>query len=235
MLRKGLVVFFGESFRLGGQGTRHTGAPESFSGQMDASHSQCKFLDNLRTLKECSIDVHLETYRTQYDNKLKAVYKDYLVRAEFHASAMGLRRLLQTVIKNLPALELYDFVLIMRIDLYLKDPFIALYNPAWNTVRVPSVCFIPHHKTGVHPRINSMMFHFPKKYYPYMEYMIHDHDFWAQLVDTAGLTYADLDTMLDTYHDSDSDKDFNPIYRIVNRGECAHWHSEGHVFDKNTF
>jgi hypothetical protein len=38
--------------------------------------------------------------------------------------------------------------------------------------------------------------------------------------------------MINTYHDSDSEKDFNPLYYIVNRAQSTVWHSEGLLFDK---
>ena len=47
------------------------------------------------------------------------------------------------------------------------------------------------------------------------------------------LTYDDLDTMINTYHDSDSSKDYNPLYYIVNRPENIIWHREGHIFNKH--
>ena len=47
------------------------------------------------------------------------------------------------------------------------------------------------------------------------------------------LTYKDIDTMIHTYHDSDSFKDYNPLYYIVNRQQTDIDHSKGYIFDKN--
>jgi len=41
-----------------------------------------------------------------------------------------------------------------------------------------------------------------------------------------------MDVMINTYHDSDSQKDFNPLYYIVNRPENNVWHSENEIFTK---
>ena len=46
------------------------------------------------------------------------------------------------------------------------------------------------------------------------------------------LTYDDLNVMLETLHDSDSEKDYNPLYRIVNRPQSTEWHSSGYAFEK---
>lgn len=57
------------------------------------------------------------------------------------------------------------------------------------------------------------------------------HETWYYLIQK-GLTYDDMNTMINTYHDSDSEKDFNPLYYIVNRAQSTVWHSEGLLFDK---
>jgi hypothetical protein len=83
-----------------------------------------------------------------------------------------------------------------------------------------------------------MLLFIPKKYFKYIGNMdflpIGDdgHRLWAQLIKTTDLTYNDLDTMIHTFHDSDSAKDYNPLYYIVNRNQQTIFHSEGNVFDK---
>ncbi len=47
-------------------------------------------------------------------------------------------------------------------------------------------------------------------------------------VNMADILYNDVSFILDTYHDSDSQKDINPIYRISNRPESDIWYSEGY-------
>ena len=102
----------------------------------------------------------------------------------------------------------------------------------------PSICFKPHHKVGNHPRINDTMIFIPKKYYKYIQY-IHwygdGHNQWSDLIKNSNLKYDDLDTMLNTFHDSDSAKDFNPIYYIINRPESNIHHTNGELFDKMSF
>ena len=122
----------------------------------------------------------------------------------------------------------------MRIDLFLKQPFVEVFDPTWNTIRWASVSFKPHHKVGIHPRVNSMISFVPKKYYPYMNSMKHDHDSWHNFIEHTKLTYDDLDMMLNTYHDADSEKDWNPIYYVVNRPETTVQHTMD-LFDKRTF
>jgi len=86
-----------------------------------------------------------------------------------------------------------------------------------------------------HPRVNDMILFIPNKYYKYINKIIISHDTWYDLINNTDLTYNDLDTMINTYHDSDSFKDYNPLYYIVNRSESKIWHSKGHIFNKYNF
>jgi len=60
------------------------------------------------------------------------------------------------------------------------------------------------------------------------------HDSWFIYVNNYKLNFTDLSVYLDTYHDSDSEKDFNPLYYIVGREESTVWHSIAYILDKNT-
>jgi hypothetical protein len=53
------------------------------------------------------------------------------------------------------------------------------------------------------------------------------------LIEKGKLTYHDLDTMLDTYRDSNTIKQGNPIYYIANRPTTDNDHAKGQIFDKN--
>ena len=124
----------------------------------------------------------------------------------------------------------------MRIDLFLKDKFIEIFNVDNDKILFPSICFKPYHKVVIHPRINDMMVCIPKKYidfYKQNEVSL-CHDTWYSLVQNHNFKYNQLDTMLNTYHDSDSSKDYNPIYYIVNRHQ-ENIHITTEIFDKYNF
>jgi hypothetical protein len=77
-----------------------------------------------------------------------------------------------------------------------------------------------------------------KDIYDYLKYFDSEimnrdaHSLWVYLLKNTDLTIDCLDTMLTTYHDSDSYKDFNPLYYIANRNECTIEHSKGLYFNK---
>jgi hypothetical protein len=117
----------------------------------------------------------------------------------------------------------------------LKPDFFDIFNPEIKMILFPSICFMPFHKHNNCPRINDMMLYVPKKYYKYLININIYHDLWHNLIKNTELTYDDMDTMIHTFHDSDSQKDFNPLYYIVNRPECQIIHTKNQIFNKSTF
>ena len=225
---KGFLLLFGESFRLGGQRTRDRGSPASYEGQMRAVRSHLDWIEHLRQ-KGIEISVGIESYTTPYDQKLASMYP--LAFSFFHAELMGQNGLLQHAFQ-FKDMTSYDFILCMRIDIFLKLPFMDLFQP-WETIRFPSICWGKWDRYEGHPRVNDMMMYIPRKYLNRLDPIELSHESWFHLIQR-GFTYEDLDMMCDTYHDSNSEKDYNPYYSIVNRPECATHHTHK-IFNKYTF
>jgi hypothetical protein len=227
---RGLILLLGESFRLGGQGTRDIGSYESYPAQIQASKTHIKLIEHLET--SSTIDLYVSTYPTIFTSELLQIYKKYMVGYTLHDTRIGIHNLFHTSIHKIENKDIYDFICFIRIDAFLKDSFIHIFNPRWSMIMFPSICFIPHHRSGNHPRVNDIILFIPKKYYRYIYMIPIGHEMWQNLVDYAKLSYDDLDTMLTTFHDSDSAKDFNPLYYIVNRPESTVFHSQGYIFNK---
>lgn len=120
----------------------------------------------------------------------------------------------------------------------VKDYFTKIFDPNWKTIHFMSVLTeaIEYYKKG-HPRVNDLMMFFPKKYFDYLQYFgssdcMDQHSQWGKFIDECNLTYHDLDTMLDTYRDSNTIKQGNPIYYICNRPITHNDHAKGYIFDK---
>jgi hypothetical protein len=232
---KGCIILFGESFRLGGQFNRNTGSNESYGPQIEAANSHINFMKDLNG-KGVNLDVCISSYKTKFTDDLINVYKDFLIRNDFYEHLMGCENLIHNAINKISNIEQYDFLLIMRIDLYLKKKFTEIFNSRWDKILWPSICNKPYHKCGIHPRVNDMMIFVPKKYYSDVAHFHKlSHYQWAYLVEHTTLKYDCLDTMINTFHDSDSAKDFNPLYFIVNRHENNIQHTVGDLFDKWNF
>lgn len=229
--KRGLIIFMGESFRTGSQGTRTRGNKESYDEQIKGCKTHIKFIEHLKT--KVNVDVCLETYSTQFNNDLIELYKPYLIQSNFHTDPpMGLTNLFKNALKSINT-DKYDFIFYIRIDLYLKDYFIELFNPYSDKILFPFVCWYQWSTTKKgHPRIADTMIFIPSKYFKYFKDIeIIYHTTWDVLIEQ-GLTYDDIDVMINTYHDSDPMKDNNPLYYIVNRPEVKTWDSPGKIFNK---
>lgn len=232
---KCLILIFGESFRMGSQLTRVKGTPESVNGQIDACDTHIKFIKYLESKYNLKVSVSLLTYKTNYNEILKDKYKNYLIKYESLDNLIGLNGLFHRAYSKLN-LEYYDFILYFRIDLFLKDYFFNIFNPYWDTIRFATILWLQYQICGIHPTNNDMIIFIPKKYFIYLsKFDLTYHATWKYLIEKANLTINDLDTMINTFHDSDSEKDYNPLYYIVNRSQNQIWHDKGKIFDKYIF
>jgi len=107
----------------------------------------------------------------------------------------------------------------------------------WRTVRFPFICWVQNDISGESPRVSDFMLFVPSKYFRFLPHYVISHDSWRDFVMKSSLTKWDLDVMITTFHDSDSFKDWNPLYRIANRPENNEWSSiclneNSCVFDK---
>ena len=180
--------------------------------------------------------VSINSYTTQYDNELIDIYKDVLYDNVFYNTLLGQNGLIHNCINRIDNINDYDFILCIRIDLFLKDNFMEIFKPDNDKILFPSICFEPYHKTGIHPRVNDTMVYIPKIYIDFFKQnrVNLTHETWYDLVEKYNFNYNQLDTMLNTYHDSDSAKDYNPIYYIVNRPENS-IHTTKKIFNKYNF
>jgi hypothetical protein len=237
----GLILFVGESFRYGNQYNRNRGIPESYYDQIKACNSHITFIEKIKEKYQLnSVSVFISTYNTQYDTDLLKIYEKYSIGHKLYPDVIGYNNIFQNSINVIENKEQYDFILFIRIDLFLKDHFMDVFDPTINMILFPCItwrwdCHIRNEPEKNNPRVVDTILFIPKKYYSYIKTICIGHNSWDDLIRKTDLTYDDLDVMIKTYHDSDSNKDFNPLYYIVNRREISHFHSEGHIFDKHTF
>jgi hypothetical protein len=239
---RGILVLLGEAFRGGGQHCRSIGSTHSLVGQIGAADSHLVFIKYLEDNYSCDINVYIGTYLTKYNNALMEKYKQYIISSDFYEGRIGFNNLLINAIKKIDNISSYDFVLVMRIDLYLKPHFNTIFDPKWQTIHFPTILWAT--LPCGNPKTNDMMIFIPSKYYKYIDKItfrrgpniasaIHGHYIWSDLVKNTDLTKNDLDAMIDTFHDSDSKKEYNPLYYVVNREICKIHKNPGYKFDKN--
>ena len=236
---KGCILLYGESFRFGCQNNRNIGSDQSYDEQINAANSHMSFIKDLNN-KNVDIDIYISSYMTKFTIELIKVYKEKLIGYDFYKYLLGPEQLIHNTLNKIVNIEQYNFLLIMRIDLFLKNKFTEIFNKDWNKILWASICFKPYHMCGIHPRVNDTMIFVPKKYYNYLKYLRYNdgvgHLQWLIFINETDLKYDDLDTMITTFHDSDSFKDLNPLYYIVNREESKISHTnESELFNKFDF
>lgn len=238
--KKRLVLLLrGEAFRKGGQGTRVIGAEDIYDEQMAACKTHIDLIKSIES-KGYAVEVFIDTYSTQYDRELKEVYgtESYVKDARFHTTRLGSQSLLlkDGVEMIGDALSGADALLILRLDMYLKPPFMELYDPAAPLIQFFSICAHEWRKTPRgNPRVNEVMFHFSAETFSKIP-MLYAQSVvsWHDLLDVESLVYGTDYSLLTTkYYDSDTGKDLNPYYRIVGRDESPLWRSEGKEFPRD--
>ncbi len=223
-MTEGILLLIGESFRTGEQGTRIRGQSSSYDQQIDACKSHLEFMNQFSNIKWKTI---VFTYKTKYDDDLRKIYSPH--HAVFLDHPIGYNPLFELSKKYVKDLK-YNFILVSRIDLKFKPEFSNVFNPRWRTIHYPCICWKRGHiSRKIYPRVVDTMVFIPKRYN--LSLITLSHDSWADLCER-GFTYSDIDVMIPTYHDSDSSKDYNPLYTIVNRHVTNDWDTPNELFDK---
>ena len=245
---RGLLLLFGEAFREGNS-TRTRDTEFGFSEQKLASDSHIEFCKHLKEKYGITMDVIINTYETKYENELRDWYKDYNLHYMKNKELIGFK-LVQDACDTIDR-EKYDFVFITRMDILLKPYFLEIFDPMWDKVYfacqnytlfngnfngTSSYCgFIEDKNTNIFPMVNPLLKFIPKKNFKILNNIYMDHDVWKHYIESNILENYDMNFIIDTYHDGDSNKDFNPLYKMVGRPENSVWHDEGKKIDRNLF
>lgn len=235
---KCVLVLFGESFRLGGQGSRNTGSDESFAGQMDAVDSHLAFVEHLKARLAITSEIVINTYSTRFDEQLSKRYSENIsgarVRFNFNPERIGLQNIFnQSCDLVSSGIDDADFIQFMRVDLILKRPFLDIFYPETERICWPSVCFAGWHNFAGSPRVSDTMLYVPRRHFGLVKNkeILFAHEGWHHLKGRIGSGNQRL--MLGTLHDSDSAKDWNPIYWMSGRHRNENWSSLDFKIDEN--
>jgi len=240
-MKKGLVLFVGECFREGGQGSRLRDTAKSVEQQELASLSHKNFINNVKEKYNIDIDVAINSYTTKNQDILLNWYSTTnLIFFNFNKTMIGLKSLINTTLDNekFNNLNCYEFMFICRIDLFLKDLMFEIFDPYSQKLTFPFVCWIKNCKYKNMPRISDTMLFVPKQMLN-NKFIINKtvslrHESWYKYVTKHKLKENELTVYLNTYHDSDSAKDLNPLYYMVGRVESSVWDSSKYILDKQT-
>lgn len=222
---RGLIITRGMCFRNGTRGTLNYGDETTITSQKEATLSHRKLYHHLKNKYNLELIFHLDSPSTNYDHLLKEWLSDCNVNFNFvEEKDPSQLQNFNRIIKHFGTkIWFYDFIIILRNDIFLKDLFIESIIPNDNVLRYPFVLWYRDRKVRFNlPKISETLFFFPRRYFRLFEAFTEDVGHFHEVL----VQMKQLDTMLEhspyinTYHDADSYYDFNPLYRMVSRDEC---------------
>ena len=230
---KALFIIIGESFRTGGWLSRERGDIHTYEDQKLACQSHMKFINFINLKFKITSDLIVDTYHTQYADEMLEWYRPNLVNSYIHhGPAIGYENMYKHSLDLVDDLDYYDFVHFIRIDIFLKPFFSKVFRLsesnlqyAFRTNPVPLIENIP--------RLNDMMLYVPKMHFHLLKnkvVLFHDLWIWGLLQRLKMTKYVRLYS--NTFHNSNTQFDWNPIFRIVNREEAKKWDWEGYISRK---
>jgi|APCry1669189534_1035231.scaffolds.fasta_scaffold03711_5 hypothetical protein len=220
---KALILLIGESFRAGGWLSRTRGDPSSYKEQKEACMSHIKFIE------EANLDaeIMLVSYDTPYTQEMLEWYKPRLVKWKiFEGRAIGFDAVYRQAIDLVEDWDKYDFIHFFRIDLFLKPYFTEVFRVSDKITY--SFVSDPLPLLENFPRLNDMMLYVPKKHFAILKKRIVIlHDLWVWGVLQRCRITKDVAVYIDSIHDSNTQRCWNPLFRIVNRPESCTCNWEG--------
>ncbi len=226
--KKGLICYYGGAFREGHSGNSNQDTANGFDSQFYSTQSHLK-LTKLMKEKGYDIDTIINTYHSTYEDKLSNWYNPYEILFnkinKNIKSVHGRDNLIQTSIKNIKNLSTndYDFILFIRIDLFLKPDFYKVLN-----IQSKKIEFLAHNFYQGHcgftpekdPEVVDLILFIPKKYFYILNNKFKlNHNIWSYYKKEYYLTDDDMSFMTDLRFDSNSYLDYNPYYIISGRPE----------------
>ena len=234
MTQKGCLILYGEAFRDGKQFDRKRDTIQSFDNQMKACDSHIRLIEQLKS-KHIDMDVSISTYCTKYEKELKEKYSNYNLFYSCENEMMNdiiksIDHIVSKALNNI-VLNDYSFILLTRNDICFKDEFINTFEPSERILFVSQQW--THHDClkadTSYPVVNPIIMYIPKKYFMITKKFHIDHDAWKHYIHNYKLKNQDMGFMLNTYHDADSYKDYNPLYYMVGRPQTNEWYDKDKI------
>jgi hypothetical protein len=226
--KKGLICYYGGAFREGHSGNSNQDTEKGFDSQFYSTQSHIK-LTSLMKKKGYAIDTIINTYHSTYEKDLKKWYNPYEILFDKInkniRSTDGRDNLIQASIKNINNMTPndYDFILFIRIDLFLKPDFFKVLNLQSERIQFLAHNFYQHHcgfTKERDPEVVDLILFVPKKYFYILDNKFKlNHNVWSYYKKQYNLTDDDMSFMTDLRFDSNTYLDYNPYYIISGRPE----------------
>lgn len=243
-----LTIFWGENYRSGPQMTRTRGMNDYIRRQILASKSHIKLVNMLKNQGH-NLDIILNTYKLnpnddnnilQYYQKNTNLILKFFYDSQFSDELAFFQNMFKNVLSNEILDNKYDFVLFIRIDLYLKKIF-------FETLKfIPEKISFAHIDSNINTNSNNFLicqqiFIVPKIYYNILPSLQqHPHYFKDEMIEK-GIPIDNITYMINTLHVCSTDLGWNPFYIQVGRSynnqyniNCSCCSTIEHYYDTKT-
>lgn len=225
MQRKGLLILRGLSFRPKNNKDTFFYRILGFYSQLRATKSHKRFAAHISQKYNIKFDIALDTTESNLENNIIKILYDkikYVKINNFYDSYQieGIKRILSELQSQILQ---YDFVIIMRNDIEIFRNFDQIFNPYEKKVMLPFVH--EHFGRKVYgysqwPIVCDAFIYVPSNYYNFMNVfynikppIAHMHDIIHIAKEDMKLEF-DFGVYVNTYHNTDSLGDWNPLYKI---------------------
>jgi len=226
--KKALICYYGAAFREGNYGSTLTDTNYGYDTQKNTSISHAKLKQVLND-KGYQTDILVNTRKTKYENELESWYDPFsLVINKLSNRIHGRDAMISSTIENINKINKddYEFILFVRIDLFLKPEFFDVLDTETDKINFLANNYDPkncdNYKNN-NPKIVDLFVFIPKKYFYILDNKFRiNHYSWHELKKIYKLTDNDMAFMTNKMFDSNSYIDKNPYYVMSSRKENTH-------------
>jgi len=224
--KKALICYYGGSFREGNIGTTKSDTKYGYESQKNASITHEKLKSVLQE-KGYQTDILINTRETKYSDQLEKWYEPFnMILNDLSNKVHGKDHMIQSSIKNINKLNKkeYEFILFVRIDLFLKPAFFDVLD-----TETDKISFLANNYNPRNCNDNDIVDLFvlvPKKYFYILDSKFDlNHWSWNYYKKTYHLKDDDMTFMSNKMFDSNSAIDQNPYYVMASRKENTTLHT----------
>ena len=228
MNKKALICYYGGAFREGGSSTIKADTKYGYDSQKNASitHEKLKTVLHERGYQT---DILINTRETKYSDQLEKWYEPFNLilnkMSDNISGIVGRDELIHSTVKNINKLNKkeYEFILFVRIDLFLKPGFFEVLNTETDKIEFLANNYDPIdciRFMNNEPNIVDLFIMIPKKYFYILDNKFKiNHKVWRYYKEQYKLKDSDMKFMTNDSFDSNSYKELNDYYVMGSRKE----------------
>jgi len=233
---KCLLILTGESFRYGGQTTRdRSNCLDATNKQKLASYSHLRLINYMKSKFDADTEIFINSYKLNdiHDEILLNWYKSYVIYSKLHNNIFPSEyAFIESTNRDIVSinLEKYDFILFVRMDLYIKEYFLERFTQIDNKIRYGH---LDYNGGGICHNI----IYVPKCFFNLINVPLHinfRNPHHGKNCVTKIIDSSNIDYFINSYHSLSTDLNWNPLYSQVGRGESHKRENVGERYINNT-